>query len=421
MGLTAVGEYKVNTVFWYKVISLPATLMINNLKTGRILSIDAFRGITILVMIFVNSVAGVSGIPSWMQHAHGNEDRMTFVDVVFPAFLFIVGMSVPFAINSRLAKGDTFWQLQRHIAWRTLGLWVLGIFMVNGEKVNAAATGMSGAVWSLLFYVSAILVWNVYKFKKSWLSWCFKGAGMIGLIVLALIFRGGEDGTERLTPDWWGILGLIGWAYLYACIIYQVFKGVAGAIMLMIAVCIGYYILCKQPFMQMDQWGWLTSQAGHAAHTAIVLSGMLLTLFYFDEDLGLKGSKLVSRVTGYFALLLIAGVMLRPTYKLSKIQATPSWCLYCSAICVAIFSLLYFLIDVKQVSKWTAFFRPAGSNPLLTYILPDIVFYGMLLAGISLPAVLGEGLPGIAWCAFFAVIMLFLVKGLNKLGIRLQL
>jgi len=419
MGLTAAEEYKVNNVFWYKVISLPATLMINNLKTGRILSIDAFRGITILVMIFVNSVAGVSGIPSWMQHAHGNEDRMTFVDVVFPAFLFIVGMSVPFAINSRLAKGDTFWQLQRHIAWRTLGLWVLGIFMVNAEKVNAAATGMSGAAWSLLFYISAILVWNVYKFKNAWLSWCFKGVGMIGLIILALIFRGGEDGTERLTPDWWGILGLIGWAYLYACIIYQVFKGVAGAIMLMIAVCIGYYILCKQPFM--GEWSWLTSQAGHAAHTAIVLSGMLLTLFYFDEDLGLKGSKLVSRVTGYFALLLIAGMLLRPAYKLSKIQATPSWCLYSSAICVAIFSLLYFLIDVKQVSKWTAFFRPAGSNPLLTYILPDIVFYGMLLAGISLPAVLGEGLPGIAWCAFFAVIMLFLVKGLNKLGIRLQL
>lgn len=173
--------------------------------------------------------------------------------------------------------------------------------------------------------------------------------------------------------------------------------------------------------MQQGEWSWLTSQSRNAAHTAIVLSGMLLTLFYFDDDLGLKGSKLVARVMGYFSLLLIAGVMLRPTYKLSKIQATPSWCLYCSAICVAIFSLLYFLIDVKHISKWTAFFRPAGSNPLLTYILPDIVFYGMLLAGIGLPAVLGEGLPGIAWCAFFAVIMLFLVKGLNKLGIRLQL
>lgn len=394
--------------------------MINKLKPGRILSIDAFRGITILVMIFVNSVAGVSGIPSWMEHAHGNEDRMTFVDVVFPAFLFIVGMSVPFAINSRLAKGDSFRQLQQHIGWRTLGLLVLGVFMVNAGDVNALATGMNGALWALLFYACIILVWNVYTFKQQWIAWCFKGVGIAGLIILGVIFRGG-DGSGRLTPQWWGILGLIGWAYLYACIIYQLFKGNAGAIMLMIAACTGYYILCQQPFMQAGGWSWLTSQAGNAAHTSIVLCGMLLTLFYFDEDQDLRGSKLFSRVMGFMALLLIAAVLLRPGYKISKIHATPSWCLFSAAICVALFSFLYFLIDVKHVSKWTAFFRPAGANPLLTYILPDIVYYGMILAGISLPAVLGQGLPGVAWCALFAVLMLFLVRGLNKLRIRLQL
>lgn len=394
--------------------------MINKLRPGRILSIDAFRGITILVMIFVNSVAGVSGIPSWMEHAHGNEDRMTFVDVVFPAFLFIVGMSIPFAINSRLAKGDSFRQLQQHIASRTLGLLVLGVFMVNAGEVNAAATGMSGALWALLFYACVILVWNVYTFRQPWITWCFRGAGIAGLIILGIIFRGG-DGSGRLTPQWWGILGLIGWAYLYACIIYQLFKGNAGGILLMIAVCTGYYILCRQPFMQTSGWQLLASQGGNAAHTSIVLSGMLLSLFYFDEDLDLRGSKLFARVTGFTALLLIAGVMLRPAYKISKIYATPSWCLFSAAICVAVFSFLYFLIAVKHISKWTAFFRPAGANPLLTYILPDMVYYGMILAGVSLPAVLGQGLPGITWCALFAVLMLFLVKGLNRLRIRLQL
>ena len=394
--------------------------MLNKLQSGRILSIDAFRGITILVMIFVNSVAGVSGIPSWMQHAHSNEDRMTFVDVVFPAFLFIVGMSIPFAINSRLAKGDSFWKLQQHIAWRTLGLIVLGIFMANAEEINAAATGMNGTLWALLFYVCAILVWNVYRFQQPWISWCFKGAGIAGLMILGIIYRGG-DGSERLSPQWWGILGLIGWAYLYACIIYQLFKGNAGGIMLMIAVCIGYHTLCQQPFVHNSNWSWLTAQQRNAAHTAIVLCGMVLTLFYFDEDMGLTGSKLFARVTGFLLILLIAAWRLRPAYQISKIRATPSWCLYSAAICIAVFSFLYFLTDVKKISGWTAFFRPAGANPLLTYILPDIIFYGMLLAGIGLPAILGQGLPGIAWCTFFAVAMLFVVKGLNKLGIRLQL
>src|SRR5436190_1336678 len=77
--------------------------MYNTLTTQRIGSIDAFRGITILVMIFVNDVSGVSGIPAWMKHKAADADAMTFVDVVFPAFLFIVGMSLPFAINNRIS------------------------------------------------------------------------------------------------------------------------------------------------------------------------------------------------------------------------------------------------------------------------------------------------------------------------------
>ncbi|HTN08206.1 DUF5009 domain-containing protein, partial [Agriterribacter sp.] len=104
-----------------------------SLKPQRILSIDAFRGITILVMVFVNELAGIRDIPQWMKHVPADADAMTFVDVVFPAFLFIVGMSLPFAINNRVKKGDSFLQLQWHIVWRTLGLLVLGVFMVNGE------------------------------------------------------------------------------------------------------------------------------------------------------------------------------------------------------------------------------------------------------------------------------------------------
>ncbi|WP_143309614.1 DUF5009 domain-containing protein [Chitinophaga vietnamensis] len=395
--------------------------MINKLRSGRVLSIDAFRGITILVMIFVNALAGVNGIPSWMKHAHADDDAMTFVDAVFPAFLFIVGMSIPFAINNRLAKGDNWQKIQYHILWRTLGLLVLGVFMVNTESLNPAATGMPLPVWALLFYICAILVWNVYTFKQARTAWYFKGAGIAGLVILGVIYRGGESGQAYLTPHWWGILGLLGWAYLYACIIYQLFKGTADAIFFMIGVCIGFYILCQQSFLLNSQWRWLASQAVNAAHTSIVLSGVLLTLFFFDEEMDLRGRRLLTRVCGFLTLTMFISLALRPGYKISKIHATPSWCLNSIAICIAVFSLLYYLIDVKGISKWTAFLRPAGSNPLLTYILPDITFYLLMLLGIHLPAVLSEGTTGIIWCMCFAVLMLWLVKGLNKLHIRLQL
>src|SRR6266487_7159877 len=123
----------------------------SQLSNERILSIDAFRGITILVMIFVNELAGVRNIPQWMRHMPANADAMSFVDVVFPAFLFIVGMSIPFAINSRLAKGNSFMQLQQHILFRTVGLLVLGFFMVNAEGgYDKKAMDISINLWALL-------------------------------------------------------------------------------------------------------------------------------------------------------------------------------------------------------------------------------------------------------------------------------
>ena len=83
----------------------------NQLSNERILSIDAFRGITILVMIFVNELAGVRDIPQWMKHMPRDADAMSFVDVVFPGFLFIVGMSIPFAINQSSQKRREFYSI----------------------------------------------------------------------------------------------------------------------------------------------------------------------------------------------------------------------------------------------------------------------------------------------------------------------
>src|SRR5437867_2108929 len=76
-------------------------------ESTRVYSVDVLRGLTILVMMFVNDLHSVKGAPVWMKHIHPSDsDGMTFVDVVFPAFLFIVGMSIPFAIGRRLERGE---------------------------------------------------------------------------------------------------------------------------------------------------------------------------------------------------------------------------------------------------------------------------------------------------------------------------
>ncbi len=58
----------------------------------RLSSVDAFRAITMLLMIFVNDLILDKGIPDWLEHAREGEDRLGFADTIFPAFLFIVGL-----------------------------------------------------------------------------------------------------------------------------------------------------------------------------------------------------------------------------------------------------------------------------------------------------------------------------------------
>ena len=74
---------------------------VGSVAAPRVVSIDVFRGLTMAVMIFVNELSSAHGMPWWTEHAPGNVDVMTYVDMVYPFFLFIVGMSLPLSVEIR--------------------------------------------------------------------------------------------------------------------------------------------------------------------------------------------------------------------------------------------------------------------------------------------------------------------------------
>src|SRR6185295_18743559 len=92
----------------------------------RVLSLDVARGITIAFMIMVNNNGG-AGAWGFMKHAAWN--GLTATDLVFPTFVFVMGISVVFAIESRLARGATRLELIRHAAQRAVILVLLGILV----------------------------------------------------------------------------------------------------------------------------------------------------------------------------------------------------------------------------------------------------------------------------------------------------
>ncbi len=130
--------------------------------TQRIASIDITRALTMTLMIFVNDLWTLHNIPGWLGHTLPQEDGMGLADTVFPAFLFIVGMSLPYAVANRIRKGDGARALLRHTLERGIALLVMGVVLVNGENLNEAATGMSRGMWNIIACSSFILIWNQY-------------------------------------------------------------------------------------------------------------------------------------------------------------------------------------------------------------------------------------------------------------------
>jgi predicted acyltransferase len=312
----------------------------------------------------------------------------------------------------RQAAGDSDWQLARHVLVRAAGLLVFGVFMVNAEEgYNEAAMGMSIHLWSLLFYVCAMMVWAVYRFENKAVVLALRAAGLAGLIALALAFRGGQHGDLLLMPQWWGILGLIGWAYLYAVAAWALARGRLLPLTVLMLTCVGWY--CAG--------GPGAAQTENAVHASIAICGTLTALIFFGGGQQAPQARPFVRALALAIALGVLAWLLRPYFKISKIYATPSWALYSSAICVLLFAAMYWLVDLKQRRGWTAFFRPAAANPLLVYIIPFIVYALMRLLHLSFPAALGAGWPGFVWAIAYAVIVMALAAGLNRMHIKLQL
>src|SRR3990170_2351014 len=118
------------------------TTQVKAIAITRVASIDILRALTMVLMIFVNDLWSLKDIPAWLGHVERGVDGIGLADVVFPAFLFIVGLSLPFAVDNRRKKDDTELQLVMHVLVRTIALLVLGEFLVIGEPLKPAAPGM---------------------------------------------------------------------------------------------------------------------------------------------------------------------------------------------------------------------------------------------------------------------------------------
>ena len=394
------------------------------------------------MMIFVNDLAGAGKtVPDWMVHfsdRHHKGSGMTFVDLVFPAFLFIVGMSVPFALGGRMAKGEPFWKTLGHVFIRTLSLLFIGILMVH-ETPDTAALGWPGDWWCVLMYLSAIMAFCSFSpassasesRQKQWriASLCMRLAGLALLVWLAFAFRDAKGqriitlAPFSLATEWYGILGLIGWAYLVACIVFLVFRGHRTAILGCMALLMCLFVADKNG---MFEHFWLNKIVGIGetlgSQGAIAAGGLLLGSVLTAADM--TSLKARTSFTFWFAAgCAAAALLLNRAYGISKNNATPSWCFWACAITAVLWYVLYLVSDVRPVKIISRPLAVAGQNVLLAYLISEML--PGLLDALHLNGGYGHlamNLPSaILRSAVCGVLILLVSTSLNRIGFRLKL
>jgi predicted acyltransferase len=424
---------------------------------GRVISVDVLRGLTILLMIFVNDLG--RGAPSWMHHIRPpRADGMTLADVVFPAFLFIVGVSIPLAFERARTAGKSKWALFLHVLTRTASLLFMGVIVYNSEDGRT----LGQPLWGVLAFIAIIMAWcdlpREQTARRTVLT-VVKALGIAGLVALLALYRrepdtalvpfaGRVEGWVWMKTGWWGILGLIGWAYLTVATLILLVGRRREWLMGALAILMLLHLAMQHGglFTRLDDKPWLGGAVqplkvlaqgvanidrfvnigdSLGSLAAVTMAGCLLgTILRRDSDVATHRDRLSWAVT-FTVGLALAGLVTDTFEGINKIAATPAWCFWSAAFTAVTWIILYRIIDMAGYRGWSILVRPAGANPLVAYFLHPIIVDSLSMVGLE-DIVLGYKSSPQVWVIIagsigMAVVVCAATGLIGRMGVRVRL
>ena len=270
------------------------------------------------------------------------------------------------------------------------------------------------------------LIWNRYPRTPS-RQWLYRGLQLTGILVLAglfLLYTGGNAANPKaFQPHWWGILGLIGWTYLVCSSLYLFSR---GKLWVNILAWLGFCFFNLAAFA-----GWLGPldvlhqlylwPVGDGAFMAFAMGGVLTSVIYRRLKTNDAHRQFIGLLLGLAVLSFLFGYFTRPHWGVSKLSASPAWLGYCTAISLAVYALLYWLVDVQGKKAWAGFLKPAGTSTLTCYLIPYLWYPLVTIIGLSLPSFLNEGLIGLLKSMMFALLIVVITFLINRMGVRLKI
>ena len=310
----------------------------------RLLSLDLFRGTTIAAMILVNN-AGDEPSSYWpLRHAEWN--GWTPTDLIFPFFLFIVGVAMVFSLDARLKRGDTRQKLLQHILWRGLILFALGLFL-NGfpNQYHLSSWRVYGVLQriAICYVITAILA--LWAHRRGWIVAIFVCLAGYWLLMRVVPVPGfGIPGRDMpfLDPDG----NLAAWLdrKLLMGHLYNTTRDPEGVISTIpaIATCL---------------LGLLTGNWLRSAHSA-------------------KGKAAGMALFGTLGVVL--GEILNLWFPINKNLWTSSFVILTAGLALICLAVCYWILDVHQWrGPWTLPFLVFGKNAIGAYVFAELISHGL--------------------------------------------
>lgn len=324
-------------------------------KAQRLVSLDVLRGLTVMLMIFVNNGAGDHIFPM-LQHAKWN--GMTLADIVFPFFLFIMGVAM--FLSMKKFRFEWSVPLVRKIVKRTVLLFVIGLAI---NWLNMACDGRP-------FDLGHLRLMGVMQR----ISLCY---GLTAFIVLAFASLARACGTRHVLLGGLGTLVvavLIGHGFLllaHGGYDYDATTNILARIDLSV---MGFdHLYHKSP---VDPEG-LGSTLAAACNTII---GFLLAALAFGERRNDKAQHAMRMFADGGGVLIIAAALACGVTSLNKRVWSPSYVLMTCALAAMLQGLLIAAIDVRQVARDKVVAKAVGrlalvfgTNPLFLYVGSDVL------------------------------------------------
>lgn len=351
----------------------------------RLISLDVFRGITVLFMVIVNNPGNWSAI--YKPFAHAEWNGCTPADLVFPFFIFAMGAAIPFAMPTKILDSITW----NKIIVRSLRIFCLGLFFNFFSKMELF--GWEGiplllgrlAITGLVAYA---LMGNFSLKVKTWL------VVIIFTILIALCYSGIKAYSDVRIP---GVLQRIGIVYFFTALLYL---KTTQKVQLLTAIVLllGYWglmTLVSVPGIGPANLNVNTNLAAWFDNTLLTGHLWIYTVTWDPEGILSTVPAIASGISGLLIgqllnrslppmgiiknmmqvgiFLIILGLLWNMMFPLNKNLWTSSYVLYTSGIAMLTLAFLYYVIDVAHYKKWAMLFLVWGVNPMIVFFFSGIV------------------------------------------------